>query len=247
MSANPRLLYNSQRVLTIVYLFLVAFASFATCATRLPLCRQPIPIAIQRKDLKAELERAISATYLQISTGTSLSVKIGSTSLHSADELTANLLALIPQLAVRIPHSSWDNIQSLHIKSSTSTALPIYSVSLDKEGRFKGPSEAEEAAKAERAALKEAKEEERMERELQKEQRRIERSATKDGKGREAKKSEKRKAEVQEDEVEEDVSLTEPIAEAAATPAKGKKAAKAEVAEVEASPRPAKKTKKVKA
>ncbi len=212
---------------------------------RSPPRRQPIPIAIQRKDLKAELERAISATYLQISTGTSLSVKIGSTSLHTPEQLTANLLALIPQLAVKIPHSDWDNIQSLHIKSATSTSLPIYSVSLDKAGRFKGPSDKEEAAKAERAALKEAKEEARMERELQKEQRRIERSATKDGKGREGKKSEKRKAEVEE--VEEDVSLTEPIAEAAAKPAKAKKEKKAEVAEVEASPRPAKKSKKVKA
>jgi ribosome biogenesis protein UTP30 len=219
-------------------------ARHSATVTTTPLRRQPIPIAIQRKDLKAELERAISATYLQISTGTSLSVKIGSTSLHSAEQLTANLLALIPQLAVRIPHSNWDNIQSLHIKSATSTSLPIYSVSLDKEGRFKGPSAEEEAAKTERAALKEAKEEERIERELAKEQRRIERSATKDGKGRDGKKSEKRKAQVEE--VEEDVSLTEPIAEAT-KPAKAKKAAKAEVAEVEASPRPAKKSKKVKA
>lgn len=212
-----------------------------------PLRRQPIPIAIQRKDLKAELERAISATYLQISTGTSLSVKIGSTSLHSAEQLTANLLALIPQLAVRIPHSAWDNIQSLHIKSATSTALPIYSVSLDKAGRFKGASADEEAAKVERAAQKEAKEEARMEREFAKEQRRLERSATKDGKGREGKKSEKRKAEVEVVEVEEDVSLTEPIAEAATQAKKEKKVAKVEVAEVEASPRPAKKSKKVKA
>lgn len=38
------------------------------------LFRQPIPIAITRKDLKAELERAVSSTYLQINTGSSLSV-----------------------------------------------------------------------------------------------------------------------------------------------------------------------------
>jgi hypothetical protein len=34
--------------------------------------RQPIPVAIARKDLKAELERAVASTYLQVGTGTSL-------------------------------------------------------------------------------------------------------------------------------------------------------------------------------
>ena len=33
--------------------------------------RQPIPVNLQRKDLKAELGRAISSTYFHPSTGTS--------------------------------------------------------------------------------------------------------------------------------------------------------------------------------
>lgn len=38
----------------------------------LPFSRQPIPVALQRKDLKAELERAIASTYMNVTTGTSL-------------------------------------------------------------------------------------------------------------------------------------------------------------------------------
>jgi hypothetical protein len=38
----------------------------------LPFSRQPIPVALQRKDLKAELERAVASTYMNVTTGTSL-------------------------------------------------------------------------------------------------------------------------------------------------------------------------------
>ncbi|KAM0751162.1 ribosomal protein L1, partial [Meredithblackwellia eburnea MCA 4105] len=95
--------------------------------------KQPVPITLSRKDLKAELERAISSTYLQINTGTSLSIKFGSTSLHTPTELLSNLISLIPTLAPRLPSGGWSNVQSLHIKSSTSTSLPIFNTSLDDE------------------------------------------------------------------------------------------------------------------
>ncbi|KWU45557.1 ribosomal protein L1, partial [Rhodotorula sp. JG-1b] len=94
--------------------------------------KQPIPVAIQRKDLKAELERAIASTYMNVTTGTSLSIKLGTTALHSADELLANLDAVLPYIATRIPNTpaSFKNIQSLHLKTSTSVSLPIYTASL---------------------------------------------------------------------------------------------------------------------
>lgn len=38
--------------------------------------RQPIPVALQRKDLKAELERAVASTYMNVTTGTSLCVPL---------------------------------------------------------------------------------------------------------------------------------------------------------------------------
>lgn len=102
--------------------------------------RTPIPVTLSRIDLKAELERALAATYLHLGRGTCVAVKIGplsppSTDSHSftTDQLLANLLSVIPHLAVRIPLGGWGNVQSLALKTSRSAALPIWSCSLDAE------------------------------------------------------------------------------------------------------------------
>lgn len=157
--------------------------------------KQPIPVAVTRKDLKAELERAIASTYMQVTTGTSISIKLGTTSLHTPAELVANLLAVLPYIASRIPNApaTFSNVQSLHLKTSTSTSLPIYNSKL--EDRFTGTELTEEEQKARDDKLAEKK---RLKEE--KEQRKKERSATKDGKGRLEK---KRTAEDDEEAIEE--------------------------------------------
>ncbi|GAA5823861.1 hypothetical protein JCM10212_006832 [Sporobolomyces blumeae] len=191
--------------------------------------KQPIPVAIARKDLKAELERAISSTYMQVTTGTSISIKLGTTSLHSPSELYDNLLAVLPYIASRIPNapSTFGNVQSLHLKTSTSTSLPIYNAKLS--DRFTGYELTEEEKKQKEDKLKEK---ERIK--AEKEQRKKERSATKDGKGRLEKKrtaDEEEADEVGKAEKDED-KVTE------AVPAKETEAAEK---------RPSKKAKKVKA
>lgn len=128
--------------------------------------RSPIPVTLKRADLKAELERAISSTYLRINKGTSLSIKLGSLSSHSSSDLYDNLLSVIPQLAVRIPLGGFDNIQALNIKTTTSVALPIWNCSLalsgegeeSKAGRFYIPDADEEEIK-EKKRLKAEKDE----------------------------------------------------------------------------------------
>ncbi|GAA5846575.1 hypothetical protein JCM3766R1_007116 [Sporobolomyces carnicolor] len=141
--------------------------------------KQPIPVAMTRKDLKAELERAIASTYMQVTTGTSISIKLGTTSLHSRQELVDNLLSVLPYVASRIPNApaSFSNVQSLHIKTSTSTSLPIYNAKL--EDRFTGFELSPEEQKVRDDKLAEKK---RLKDE--KEQRQKERSATKEGQGR---------------------------------------------------------------
>ncbi|GAA5951614.1 hypothetical protein JCM3765_005984 [Sporobolomyces pararoseus] len=189
--------------------------------------KQPIPVAITRKDLKAELERAIASTYMQVTTGTSLSIKLGTTSLHSPSELLSNLLAVLPYIATRIPNapSSFSNVQSLHLKTSTSTSLPIYNSKLD--DRFTGFELSEEEQKVRDEKLAEKK---RIKEE--KEQRKKERSATKDGQGRLEKKRTADEEELDETEkaAEEEKEVTE------AAPAK----------KVEEEKRPSKKVKKEK-
>ena len=184
--------------------------------------RQPVPVSLARKDLKGELERAVASTYLQINTGTSLSIKFGTTSLHTPAQLLANLYSLIPQLAVVLPHGGFENVQSLHIKTSTSISLPIYTISLS-EGRFTGPGEVELKAiegkkevKAEKVREKEEKlavrEARRVEREEEKEKR--EKRAKEDKEEKKVAKREKRKAEKEaerEDDVEEVAEVAEPV------------------------------------
>ncbi|GAA5865618.1 hypothetical protein JCM8547_007664 [Rhodosporidiobolus lusitaniae] len=163
--------------------------------------KQPIPVAFQRKDLKAELERAIGSTYMNVGAGTSLSIKLGTTSLHTPQELLSNLLAVLPFLATRIPNTpaTFSNILSLHLKTSTSTSLPIYNASLESAfEEVRGSKEQEEE--------RERKVRERKEREEEKEVRRRERSATKEGRGRLEKGTKRRQEEVEgeDEEIEEE-------------------------------------------
>lgn len=160
------------------------------------------------------------------------SVKFGSTSLHTPEQLTANLLSLIPQLAVRIPNSPFSNIQSLHIKTSTSISLPIYNCTLDDAGRFSGPTAEEVAAVEKRRGEKAAQQELKEQKEREREVRRKERSATKEGKGRAEK---KRKAPVAGDvEVDEtDLPLDTPLTDATETARPVKKSKKAPAKAVE--------------
>ncbi|KAI9450220.1 ribosomal protein L1p/L10e family-domain-containing protein [Lactarius psammicola] len=95
--------------------------------------KQPIPVSLNRKDLKGELERAISSTYMHQNRGTCTSVKFGTLS-QSPAQVLANLEIALPAVIAAV-RGGWDNVQSLSIKSSKSTSLPIWTCKLgDDEG-----------------------------------------------------------------------------------------------------------------
>ncbi|KAI0351400.1 ribosomal protein L1 [Trametes cingulata] len=100
--------------------------------------KQPIPVCITRKDLKGELERAISSTYFHQNQGTCTSVKIGTLSQKPAQVL-ANLQTALPEVVKHIK-GGWDNVQSFFIKTNSSAALPIWQCDLSAEagGRWEG-------------------------------------------------------------------------------------------------------------
>ena len=52
------------------------------------------------------------------------SIRIGTTQL-SVEENVSNIMAGMEEIIKKIP-KKWDNIQSIHLKSSESIALPIY-------------------------------------------------------------------------------------------------------------------------
>ncbi|KAF8904054.1 ribosomal protein L1p/L10e family-domain-containing protein [Gymnopilus junonius] len=100
--------------------------------------KQPIPVCLTRKDLKGELERAISSTYMNQNQGTCTSIKVGKLS-QTPSQILDNLQTALPAIAKAIK-GNWDNIQSLHIKTNSSVSLPIWSCTLDdaEGGRWHG-------------------------------------------------------------------------------------------------------------
>ncbi|TFK93303.1 ribosomal protein L1 [Polyporus arcularius HHB13444] len=117
--------------------------------------KQPIPVCITRKDLKGELERAVSSTYFHQNQGTCSSVKIGTLS-QKPEQVLANLETALPEVVKHIK-GGWDNVQSLFIKTNSSAALPIWQCDLGMEagGRWEGL-----VASAEDEVMKDAEDDE---------------------------------------------------------------------------------------
>ncbi|KAG9118437.1 hypothetical protein FRC07_007056 [Ceratobasidium sp. 392] len=122
--------------------------------------KQPIPVNLQRKDLKAELERAVSSTYMHQNQGTCTSIKIAPLSFTPAQVLE-NLTTALPNVVKHIK-GGWDNVQSLNIKTSTSVALPIWSCELGsgEGGRWAGMVGDSEESEEESGESEEEEEEE---------------------------------------------------------------------------------------
>lgn len=115
------------------------------------ICRQPIPVNLQHSNLKAHLESAISSTYLHQNAGTCTSVRIGTTGM-SKTKLLENLSTALPVIVRKLSSKPkpkpandgqeeeeedvWANVQSLMLKTSESTSLPIWSSELG--GRWDG-------------------------------------------------------------------------------------------------------------
>ncbi|KAG5719246.1 putative ribosome biogenesis protein C8F11.04 [Termitomyces sp. T112] len=104
--------------------------------------KQPIPVCLKRKDLKGELERAVSSTYMNQNRGTCTSVKVATLS-HTPKQILENLKVALPAITRHIMNG-WDNIQALHIKTNSSVSLPIWSCTLDKAEGGRWPAEEEE-------------------------------------------------------------------------------------------------------
>ncbi|KAL5632670.1 hypothetical protein ACGC1H_005575 [Rhizoctonia solani] len=101
--------------------------------------KQPVPVNLQKKDVKAELERAVSSTYMHQNQGTCTSIKIAPTTFTSSQVLD-NLTTALPEIVKHIK-GGWENVQSLHIKTSGSVALPIWSCDLESRWDGLGPAE----------------------------------------------------------------------------------------------------------
>lgn len=86
--------------------------------------KEPLPIRLSVKDLKAEVSRCLACTSLKIGHGTCSVVRVGHSGME-ASELIANLLHASRLTARKIPQGP-NNIRSLFVKTSTSVALQFY-------------------------------------------------------------------------------------------------------------------------
>jgi len=88
--------------------------------------RQPIPINASGsgESLKKEIDHARDSTYLFINSGPCCAVKIANTNFDK-EVIVENIIKGMENIAKMIP-KHWRNIQSIHIKTSNSVALPIY-------------------------------------------------------------------------------------------------------------------------
>ncbi|CAE6413595.1 unnamed protein product [Rhizoctonia solani] len=123
--------------------------------------KQPVPVNLQKKDVKSELERAVSSTYMHQNQGTCTSIKIAPTTFTSSQVLE-NLTTALPEIVKHI-QGGWENVQSLHIKTSGSVSLPIWSCDLSERWDGLGPVEEVEAEVSEESEGGEESEEEEQE------------------------------------------------------------------------------------
>jgi ribosome biogenesis protein UTP30 len=86
--------------------------------------KQPVAIRLNRGSLNRTIERKRNCTYLFLGWGACCSVKVGRTDF-SSKQVSENVMAAIEALVQKVPRK-WRNIQSMHLKSTSSIALPIY-------------------------------------------------------------------------------------------------------------------------
>jgi len=85
----------------------------------------PIPIRLTRKEaLPFAIQRNLSATYMTVSPGTSISIRAGNTGMVPK-MLVENVIAIAEKAAEKMPRK-WGNIRSITVKTPVSTSLPFY-------------------------------------------------------------------------------------------------------------------------
>lgn len=85
----------------------------------------PIPVDLTRETaLPFIIQKALSATYMTVNTGTCISIRAGHTGMEP-EKLAANVIAIAKAAATKIPHS-WANIQMIGVKTADSVSLPVY-------------------------------------------------------------------------------------------------------------------------
>jgi ribosome biogenesis protein UTP30 len=87
--------------------------------------RLPVPICLTRENaLPFAIQKALSATYMTINTGTCITIRAGHTGMEP-QKLVENVAAIVEAAVPKMPRQ-WANVQLIGVKTADSVSLPIY-------------------------------------------------------------------------------------------------------------------------
>ncbi len=92
--------------------------------------KNPMPISIPKnidkvENFKLEVKKALGSTYLHLSPGTCTSIKVGVAG-QTAEEISENIEVVANRVVDQYVPQKWKGLRSLHIKTSSSVALPLW-------------------------------------------------------------------------------------------------------------------------
>lgn len=102
--------------------------------------KQPISVDLTKKDWALQIKKAVHATYLFLSGGNCLNIRVATVAM-SEEEIVANVMAAIQNAVQHVPQK-WKNVQALFLKSDESLALPLYTALPDAVQRIEAESDA---------------------------------------------------------------------------------------------------------
>jgi ribosome biogenesis protein UTP30 len=87
--------------------------------------RLPVPIDLTRqKALPFAIQKALSATYMTVNSGTCITIRAGHTGMD-AMKIVENIMAITEKAVPKMPRK-WSNVQLIGVKTADSTSLPVY-------------------------------------------------------------------------------------------------------------------------
>ena len=91
--------------------------------------KQPVPVKLSGKDWAGQITKALEATYLFLTGGTSLSMRVAR-STQTEGECVENVMAALAGAVEKLP-GKWGGVKALYLKAAESVALPVYQAGQD--------------------------------------------------------------------------------------------------------------------
>eukprot|EP00735_Rhodelphis_limneticus_P001840 TRINITY_DN1253_c0_g1::TRINITY_DN1253_c0_g1_i1::g.26936::m.26936 TRINITY_DN1253_c0_g1::TRINITY_DN1253_c0_g1_i1::g.26936 ORF type:complete len:261 (+),score=33.80,sp/Q5RCE6/RL1D1_PONAB/33.59/1e-39,Ribosomal_L1/PF00687.16/8.6e-56,DUF1390/PF07150.6/0.17,Peptidase_M17_N/PF02789.12/8.7,Peptidase_M17_N/PF02789.12/45 TRINITY_DN1253_c0_g1_i1:46-783(+) len=86
--------------------------------------KQPVPVDISKGSILPQIKKARDSTFLHLGAGPCSAVKVARTEF-TVKQVVENIMTAVEGILAQVP-KKWKGIQSLHIKTHDSVALPIY-------------------------------------------------------------------------------------------------------------------------